>query len=115
MAKFAFYDIKCTKFDTETDGKKETVIIDAVNIQITKRVNTATMQGEKGEDYRVPIADLPYLFGSDVKFPAFEGYDAAKRIEAVKKFLAVYVGKNCAAEEITRGKNKVLTYLEFDN
>ena len=40
MAKFAFYDIKCTKFDTETDGKKETVIIDTVNIQITKRVNT---------------------------------------------------------------------------
>ena len=33
----------------------------------------------------------------------------------VKKFLAAYVGKNCAAEEITRGKNKVLTYLEFDN
>ena len=115
MAKFAFYDIKCTKFPTEKDGKFEMITIDNVTIQITKRVNTSTMQGEKGEDYIVPVAELPYLFGSDVKFPAFEGDNADKRIEAIKKFLAGYVGKNCAAEEITRGKNKVLTYLEFDN
>lgn len=114
MAKFAFYDIKCSKFDTEKEGKKETVTIDSVTIQITKRVNKATMQGEKGEDYTVPVADLPYLFGADVKFPGFVGYDASQRIEAIKKLLSAYVGKTCTAEEVTRGKSKVLTYLEFE-
>ena len=114
MAKFSFYDIKCSKFDSENGDKKETVTIDNVLIQITKKVNKATMQGEKGEDYTVSVADLPYLFGADVKFPGFVGYDATQRVEAIKKFLSAYVGKTCTAEEITRGKSRVLTYLEFD-
>ena len=115
MAKFAFYDINCSKFETEKDGRTEIVTLDTVTIQITKRVNRLTMQGEKGEDYKVPVEDLPAIFVSDAKVPPFKGYDATERIAAVKAFLSQFIGKTCLAEEITKVKRKELTYLEFED
>ena len=110
MAKFSFYQISCNSFKDDNGNQ---VVIDNVSLQISKKVNSSTMKGEKGETYSVPVADIPYLFGCDVKFPARVGEDCSRRIEAVKEFLDGYVGKNVYAEEISKGKSKVLTSLDF--
>ena len=112
MAKFNFYQISCSSFKDENGNP---VVIDNVTIQISKRVNNSTMRGYKGENYSVPVVDIPYLFGMDVKFPARAGDDCSKRIEAVKEFLDSYVDRDVIAEEITKGKSKILTSLEFIN
>lgn len=114
MAKFAFYEINSMVFDKENEGKNEEVIIDSVSLQFTKRVNRSNMCGEKGEDYKVPVSDIPFLFGSEVKFPGFAGRDASARIAAVKTFLDKYVGKTCTVEEISKNNKKIITYLKFE-
>ena len=110
MAKFSFFDINCNSYDI--DGEKITV--DSVTIQFTKRVSNKTMLGEKGESFNVPISDIPFLFNSDVKFPAFSPVDSTPRAEAVRSFLAKYIGKNCSVEQISKGKRNVITYIEFE-
>lgn len=120
MAKFSFYEIKSMKFPAiDKQGNlienAEPVVLDHVILQITKRVNNFTMCGEKGEDYTVPISDIPSVFLSDVKFPAMAGDDSTARVEAVKKFLDKYIGKNCWPEDIAKNKKRILTYIEFEN
>ena len=110
MANFSFYQISCNSFK---DEKGDPVVIDNVTIQITKKVNNSTMRGLKGENYSVPVVDLPFLFESDVKFPARNGDDCTRRVEAIKEFLDGYVGRDVIAEEISKGKSKILTSLEF--
>lgn len=112
MAKFAFYSISCSKFEDEKT--KELITADSVNVQITKKVNLKTMQGELGENYKISVDDIPGVFGTDVQFPAFKGSDGTARVAAVKEFLSKYIGKRCTAEEITKGSRKILTYIEFD-
>ena len=111
MAKFSFFDISCNCFK---DDKDEKVILDSVTLQFTKKVSNKTMLGEKGESFNVPIADIPFLFQADVKFPAFSEVDSTPRSEAVRTFLAKYLGKNCSVEQITKGKRNMLTFIEFD-
>ena len=119
MAKFSFYDITILKIpQMDKDGNEipgtEPSVIDHVNIEISKKVNNSTMRGEKGELYKVSVADLPGLFMADVKFPGFAGNDPTARITAVKAFLDKYIGKTCQAEEISKGKRRLLSYIEFE-
>ena len=109
MAKLGFYEINCAKYVIDN----EEIVNDSVIIQIFKRVNNSTMSGEKGEEYKVPITDLPYLFNKDIHFPGMAGSDCTARIAAVKKFLDPYVGKDCTAEEVSRNSRKTLTSIEF--
>ena len=111
MAKFSFYEISCGVYNI--DDSKEPLVVDNVKIQITKKVNNSTMKGEKGEMYTVPAVDIPYLFGIDVKLPARSGDDCTRRIEALKEILDPFVSRNVYAEEISKGKSKLLTSLEF--
>ena len=60
------------------------------------------------------IAEIPFLFQADVKFPAFSEVDSTPRSDAVRTFLAKCIGKNCSVEQITKGKRNMLTYIEFD-
>lgn len=120
MAKFNFYEIKSMKFPAiDKNGNlienAEPVVIDHVILQITKRVNSSTMGGEKGEEYTVPISDIPSVFLSDVKFPAMVGDDSTARVEAVKKFLDKHIGKKCWPEDIAKKNKRILTYIEFEN
>lgn len=110
MAKFSFFDISCNTYDI--DGEKVTV--DTVSLQFTKKVSNKTMLGEKGESFNVPISDIPFLFNFDVKFPAFSEVDPTPRADAVRNFLAKYIGKSCSVEQIAKGKRNMLTYIEFD-
>ena len=110
MAKFSFFDINCNAYDIE--GEKVTV--DSVTLQFTKRVSNKTMLGEKGESFNVPISDIPFLFQSDVKIPAFSENNTEPRADAVRQFLAKYIGKTCTVEQISKGKRNVLTYIEFE-
>ena len=111
MAKFSFFDISCMSF---LDDNNEKIAVDTVTLQFTKKVSNKTMLGEKGESFNVPISDIPFLFNSDVKFPAFSEVDSTPRSDAVRGFLAKYIGKNCTVEQITKGKRNMLTYIEFD-
>lgn len=126
MAKITFYELKIMKFpQTDAEGKEipgsEPITIDSAHIQISKRVNLPTMNGEKAETYIVPVADLPVLFQQPgTKFPGVAGnstlgYDCTARTEAVKKFLDGYIGKNCYVEDISQKNKKVLTYIDFNN
>ena len=110
MAKFSFFDISCNTYDI--DGEKVTV--DTVQLQFTKKVSNKTMLGEKGESFTVPISELPFLFNSDVKFPAFSDVDSTPRCESVRSFLSKFIGKTCSVEQISKGKRNMLTYIEFD-
>ena len=110
MAKFSFFDINCNSYDIE--GEKVTV--DSVTLQFTKRVSNKTMLGEKGESFNVPISEIPHLFQSDVKIPAFSENNTEPRSEAVRQLLAKYIGKSCTVEQISKGKRNVLTYIEFE-
>lgn len=115
MARFAFYEINSMVFDKDiADGKTEEVTIDSVTLQFTKRVNRSNMAGDKGEEYKVPIIDLPFLFTADVKFPGFSGRDSTARVAAVKTFLDKYIGHNCTLEEISKNNKKIISYLEFE-
>ena len=111
MAKFSFFDINCNFFVPE---QGDPVALDSVTLQFTKRVSNKTMLGEKGESFNVPISDIPYLFNSDVKIPAFSEANTEPRADAVRQFLAKYIGKNCSVEQISKGKRNVLTYIEFE-
>lgn len=120
MAKLSFYEIKCMKFpQTDKDGNEikdaEPIVVDNVILQITKRVNNATMCGEKGEEYILPIADIPAVFCSDVKFPMINGFDSSARTKAVKDFLDKCVGHKCWPEDIAKKNKRILTYIEFEN
>lgn len=126
MAKINFYEIKVMKFaQTDAEGKEipesDPITIDSVHLQISKKVNLPTMNGEKAEAYIVPVADIPVLFQKpDTKFPNIVGnnvvgYDCTARIAAVKKFLDEYIGKPCYAEDILQKNKKVLTYIDFSN
>lgn len=126
MAKINFYEIKVMKFaQTDAEGKEipgsDPITIDSVHLQISKKVNLPTMNGEKAEAYIVPVADIPVLFQKpDTKFPNIGGnnvvgYDCTARIAAVKKFLDEYIGKPCYAEDILQKNKKVLTYIDFNN
>lgn len=115
MAKFAFYEINSMIFDKDIgDGKTEELTVDSVTLQFTKRVNRSNMAGDKGEEYKIPIVDLPFLFVSDVKFPGFAGRDSTARVAAVKAFLDKYIGKTCTLEEISKNNRKIISYLEFE-
>lgn len=111
MAKFSFFDISCSSFK---DDEGEKVVIDSVTLQFTKKVSNKTMLGEKGESFNVPISDIPFLFQSDAKFPAFSEVDSTPRCEAVRNFLSKFIGKTCSVEQIAKGKRNMLTYIEFE-
>lgn len=126
MAKITFYELKIMKFpETDAEGKeildKEPITIDSVHLQVSKRVNLPTMRGTKAESYIVPVSDLPTLFEKpDLKFPSIGGnsvlgYNCEARIEAVRKFLDGYLGKECYVEDISQKNKKVLTYIEFND
>ena len=119
MAKLSFYEIKCMKFPaTDKDGKEikdaEPILVDNVVLQITKRVDSATMRGEKGEEYVLPISDIPSVFCSDIKIPAINGFDCTARIKAVKDFLDKCLGQKCWPEDIAKKNKRILTYIEFE-
>lgn len=129
MAKLSFYEVKIMRFPTTDEEGREIpnadpVTIDSVHLEISKKVRSSTMRGEKTESYIVPVSELPVLFGKDWKIPPIDGnhvtgYSCDKRIEAVVKYLEPYVGKECYAEDIMKTSNgksrKVLTYIEFNN
>lgn len=109
MAKFNYFEVKCGVY--EIDGKE--VVSDSVRIQIGKKVNTRTMGGIKAEEYDIDIADIPYLFNVDDKIPAMNGADCSRRIECVKTMLYSYLGLEVKVEEISKGKRRIITSLEF--
>ena len=111
MAKFSFFDINCNHFVSDSG---ESINLDTVTLQFTKKVSNKTMLGEKGESFNVPISDIPYLFNSDVKIPAFSESNTEPRADAVRQFLAKYIGKNCTVKQIAKGKRNMLTYIEFE-
>jgi len=118
MAVLRFAEIKVMKFmPTDKEGQEipnaEPVVIDQVHLQIAKSVTTSTMLGEKGEFYKVPVSDIPFVFQSEVKFPAFAGFDGTARETAVREFLKKYIGSRCIAEDIAKGDKRILTSIEF--
>lgn len=118
MAKLTFAEIKVMKFkETDSQGNEikdsEPVIIDHVTLQIAKRVSNQTMIGEKAEFYTVPVADIPFVFQSEVKFPDFNGYDSSRREASVREFVSKYIGKQCIVEDIAKKDKRILTSIEF--
>ena len=113
MAKFTFFEVSSGVFNNEQTG--QVVSYDNVSLMFTKRVNRKNMIGEKGELYSVPVNDIPYLFGEDVKFPGPVGDDYSRRVEAVVEFLKPYIGKQCVVEQIKKKDRDIITYVEFES